>query len=84
MLFRDRIHPGQLLAAQLRRYVNAPDLLVCALPRGGVVVGFQVAYEAKHEAKRPRVELVVAPTARAIEVLRRQSEGTNATLHMTC
>ncbi len=43
MLFRDRNHAGQLVAAQLRRYVNAPDLVVCALPRGGVVVGFQVA-----------------------------------------
>lgn len=43
MLFRDRIHAGQLLAAQLSRYANDPNVLVCALPRGGVVVGFQVA-----------------------------------------
>jgi len=42
-LFRDRHHAGRLLSARLRRYVNKPDLLVCALPRGGVVVGFRVA-----------------------------------------
>jgi len=43
MIFHDRKHAGRLLAAQLRRYRNAPDLLVCALPRGGVVAGFEIA-----------------------------------------
>lgn len=43
MFFRDRTHAGQLLAAKLSRYADDPDLLICALPRGGVVVGFEVA-----------------------------------------
>lgn len=43
MLFRDRIHAGRLLAVRLSQYANDPDLLVMALPRGGVVVGFPVA-----------------------------------------
>lgn len=43
MLFRDRKHAGQILAARLSRYHGVSNLLVCALPRGGVVVGFQVA-----------------------------------------
>jgi putative phosphoribosyl transferase len=43
MRFRDRTHVGQLLAAKLWRYANAPDVMVCALPRGGVVVGYEVA-----------------------------------------
>ncbi len=43
MLFHDRIHAGQLLANRLARYAKDPDILVCALPRGGVLVGFPVA-----------------------------------------
>jgi predicted phosphoribosyltransferase len=43
MLFRDRIHAGRLLADRLSHYARDPDLLVCALPRGGVLVGFPVA-----------------------------------------
>jgi putative phosphoribosyl transferase len=43
MLFRDRIHAGRLVADRLSQYANDPDLLVCALPRGGVLVGFPVA-----------------------------------------
>ncbi|PSH04193.1 MAG: phosphoribosyl transferase [Acidobacteria bacterium] len=54
MRFRDRIHAGQLLAAQLSKYIAAPDVLVCALPRGGVVVGFQVA-----EVLRSALDIVV-------------------------
>ena len=41
--FRDRTQAGQLLAAQLAAYVNRPDVLVLALPRGGVIVAFEVA-----------------------------------------
>jgi putative phosphoribosyl transferase len=43
MLFRNRSHAGRLLAGRLSQYANDPDLLVLALPRGGVVVGFPVA-----------------------------------------
>jgi len=41
--FRDRVHAGQVLAEQLRRYANRPDVLVLALPRGGVPVAHEVA-----------------------------------------
>jgi putative phosphoribosyl transferase len=41
--FRDRHEAGRLLAAKLGAYANRPDLLVLALPRGGVPVGAEVA-----------------------------------------
>ena len=43
MRFRDRSHAGQLLTERLGGYVNSPDVLVLALPRGGVPVGYEVA-----------------------------------------
>ncbi|MFL5802351.1 MAG: phosphoribosyltransferase [Roseiflexaceae bacterium] len=42
-LFRDRTDAGQQLAAQLMAYANRPDVLVLALPRGGVPVAYEVA-----------------------------------------
>jgi putative phosphoribosyl transferase len=41
--FRDRHDAGRRLATELRAYANRPDVLVLALPRGGVPVGFEVA-----------------------------------------
>jgi putative phosphoribosyl transferase len=41
--FRDRTEAGQLLASRLAAYANRPDVLVLALPRGGVPVGYEVA-----------------------------------------
>jgi putative phosphoribosyl transferase len=41
--FKDRREAGQLLATKLSNYANDPDLIVVALPRGGVPVGFEVA-----------------------------------------
>lgn len=41
--FRDRPEAGKLLAEQLTAYANRHDVLVLALPRGGVPVGFEVA-----------------------------------------
>src|SRR5258708_9339634 len=41
--FRDRVHAGTILAERLRAYANRPDVLVLALPRGGVPVAHEVA-----------------------------------------
>lgn len=43
MMFRDRRHAGQVLARALARYADRPGVIVLALPRGGVPVGFEVA-----------------------------------------
>jgi putative phosphoribosyl transferase len=41
--FRNRTEAGQLLATRLTVYAHRPDVLVLALPRGGVAVAFEVA-----------------------------------------
>lgn len=41
--FRDRAEAGQVLAAALAGYAARPDVLVLALPRGVVPVGYEVA-----------------------------------------
>lgn len=43
MIFRDRRHAGQVLAERLMRHAGRDDVIVLALPRGGVPVGFEVA-----------------------------------------
>ncbi len=45
ILFRNRREAGLLLARQLASYAGRPDVIVVALPRGGVPVGFEVAAE---------------------------------------
>jgi predicted phosphoribosyltransferase len=42
-MFRDRRHAGRVLAERLAGYAGREDLLVLALPRGGVPVAFEVA-----------------------------------------
>src|ERR1700724_4059955 len=42
-LFRDRREAGRLLAERLTAYANRSDVLVLALPRGGVPVAYEVA-----------------------------------------
>jgi erythromycin esterase-like protein/adenine/guanine phosphoribosyltransferase-like PRPP-binding protein len=42
-LFRDRREAGRLLASKLSAYANRPEVLVLALPRGGVPVAYEVA-----------------------------------------
>ncbi|HWE07253.1 MAG TPA: erythromycin esterase family protein, partial [Rhizomicrobium sp.] len=42
-LFRDRREAGRVLAEKLATYANRSDLLVLALPRGGVPVAYEVA-----------------------------------------
>ena len=41
--FRDRRDAGRRLAAELREYAGRPDVIVLALPRGGVPVGFEIS-----------------------------------------
>src|SRR5205085_608933 len=43
MYFRDRGDAGRKLATGLMDYAGRPDLMVLALPRGGVPVAFEVA-----------------------------------------
>jgi putative phosphoribosyl transferase len=41
--YRDRRHAGQVLAQRLTDFKDRPDVIVLALPRGGVPVAFEVA-----------------------------------------
>jgi putative phosphoribosyl transferase len=43
--FTDRADAGRALAEHLRAYAGRSDVVVLALPRGGVVVGFELARE---------------------------------------
>jgi putative phosphoribosyl transferase len=43
MLFRNRFDAGRQLAEKLAHYADRDDVLVLALPRGGVPVGYEVA-----------------------------------------
>ena len=44
MIFRDRSEAGNYLATKLSQYKRREDVLVLALPRGGVPVAFEVAH----------------------------------------
>src|SRR3977135_4508183 len=41
--FPDRSEAGRILAERLRKYAGRDDVVVLALPRGGVPVGYEVA-----------------------------------------
>ena len=43
MIFEDRVDAGRRLAMRLMAYVQRPDVVVLGVPRGGVVVAFEVA-----------------------------------------
>lgn len=43
MIYRDRREAGQRLARHLMQFAGNPDVVVLALPRGGVPVGYEVA-----------------------------------------
>jgi hypothetical protein len=56
---------------------------------GRLVIGtgtgaLPVMEQVKLEAKRRKIELVIVPTDRAIEVLKEEPPDTNAILHVTC
>ena len=50
----------------------------------GVYGGLPVMEEVKREAVRREIELLILPTAQAIEALTQDAEKTNAILHVTC
>src|SRR5213595_234771 len=41
--FRERVEAGRVLAQGLSEYAGRDDVIVLALPRGGVPVGYEVA-----------------------------------------
>src|SRR5262245_61178435 len=41
--FRNRYQAGKVLAQELKEYAHRPDVIVLALPRGGVPVAYEVA-----------------------------------------
>ena len=43
MVFQDRSQAGRILASHLEKYRDRPDVLVLALPRGGVPVAYEIA-----------------------------------------
>ncbi len=43
--YRNRKEAGKILANELKAYANRGDVIVLALPRGGVPVGFEIAKE---------------------------------------
>lgn len=44
-IFKDRFHAGDLLAEKLRKYAGEGNVIVLAIPAGGVPVGYMVAKE---------------------------------------
>jgi len=52
VLFEDRKDAGRKLAAALEQYKNS-DVLVLAIPKGGVEIGYQVAILAPQHLKLP-------------------------------
>lgn len=47
MIFENRTDAGRKLATRLKRFADRDDVLVLALPRGGVPVAYEVAKELK-------------------------------------
>lgn len=42
-MFRDRVDAGERLSVALSRWADHPAALILAIPRGGVIVGFQLS-----------------------------------------
>ncbi|MGA2641749.1 MAG: MTH938/NDUFAF3 family protein [Spirochaetia bacterium] len=63
---------------------NIPWGCRCIVVGTGANGALPVMDEVRSEAIRRGVELVVAPTEQAVELLNKQPEDTNAVLHITC
>ena len=50
----------------------------------GAYGSLPVIKEVKREAKQREIELLILPTAQALEELKRKADLTNAVLHVTC
>ena len=59
--FADRYEAGRRLAGELSAYVGRRDVLVVALPRGGVPVGFEVARALKAPLDVMQVRMLGVP-----------------------
>ena len=57
-LFRDRHEAGRVLAQKLQDCANRQDVLVLALPRGGVPVAYEVARALRATPGGKRITLV--------------------------
>lgn len=66
MLFEDRIDAGRQLAAKLSHYANRPEVIVLALPRGGVPVAYEVAVALKAPLDVFLVRKLGAPSQREL------------------
>lgn len=60
MIFQDRTDAGRKLAQELMKYKNG-NVIVCALPRGGVVTGYEVARALKAPLEVLVVRKIGAP-----------------------
>lgn len=56
----------------------------CLVVGTGAYGNLPVMEEVKRDAARRKVELLIIPTAQAIEALKQQPDETNAILHVTC
>ena len=54
MQFKDRHEAGRLLAEKLAKYKNKKNVVILAIPRGGVEIGFEVA-----NALRLKLDIIV-------------------------
>lgn len=45
MIFNDRVHGGKQLAKKLTKYKDKKNTIILAIPRGGVVTGYELAQE---------------------------------------
>ncbi len=65
-IYRDRYEAGRELATKLTAYAHRQDVLVLALPRGGVPVGYEVAKALQAPPRYLRCAQTWRPRSRGI------------------